>query len=125
MTWPSEEGGYGRPPRKHQFKKGESGNPAGRPPRSKNIHSLLALELDRLVSIKENGVELRIPKREAIIRRLANTALSGNHRSIELLLKLAKENGTPDPFQISQADYDAAQAFAERLSKRGDRKGGS
>ena len=39
------EVGYGKPPRHTRFPKGRSGNPKGRPPRSKNIGALLTRAL--------------------------------------------------------------------------------
>ncbi len=47
------ETGFGRPPKKFQFKKGESGNPNGRPPGSKNIKKELEDELLELEPISK------------------------------------------------------------------------
>lgn len=79
--------GYCKPPHQHRFKPGESGNPRGRPRKSRNLNTLLEAELDRPVVIKEHGRHLRIAKREAIVKRLIANALNGDPRTLALLLK--------------------------------------
>ena len=79
--------GFGKPPKNFQFKKGESGNPKGRPKGSKNIRTLLNQELDAQLIIQEHGVNKSISKREAIIKRLVAESLKGNLRAQDLLFK--------------------------------------
>ena len=45
--------GYGKPPRHSRFEPGQSGNPRGRPPGSKNLSSLLKKALDEPVIVVE------------------------------------------------------------------------
>jgi hypothetical protein len=78
--------GYGKPPGRTQFKKGQSGNPKGRPHGSKNATTLLKEALSEPVIITENGRRRTITKKEAIITQIVNKAASGDHRSIQLLL---------------------------------------
>jgi hypothetical protein len=47
--------GYRRPPPEHQFRKGVSGNPRGRPKESTNLVTLLQKELKAPIQITENG----------------------------------------------------------------------
>jgi hypothetical protein len=49
------EAGYGKPPRHTRFKKGQSGNPRGRPKGSKNLTTLLTEALNEPVIVAENG----------------------------------------------------------------------
>ena len=79
--------GYRKPPKQSQFKKGETGNPRGRPKRPTHAvpemsrggdegdHSLQ--EAYRLVDINEDGKKTRLPLIQAIIRRLGCVRRAG------------------------------------------------
>lgn len=82
------EVGYGVPPKSGQFQKGASGNPAGRPKRSKNFMTLLDQELEQQLTITENGQIRKITKREAMVKRLVTGALQGDARSLKNLLDI-------------------------------------
>lgn len=82
----SYEVGFGKPPRSRQFKPGQSGNPAGRPPAAKNFATAIEQELKSRVIITENGRRKRISKREVIAKHLVNKAASGDLKAIPLLL---------------------------------------
>lgn len=111
--------GYGKPPRAHQFQPGKSGNPRGRPRKSRNMLTLLDEELDRLIIIKEGGRERKIPKREAIAKRFVASALQGDLRSIEALLKSSGSNPKPDPIEFDlDADVDFEAYLARETAAR-------
>ena len=78
--------GKGKPPERTRFKKGQSGNPKGRPPNSKNSATLLNEALSEVVVITENGQRKSITKKQAIVKQIVNKAASGDYRSIQLLL---------------------------------------
>lgn len=89
------EVGYGKPPKETRFKKGQSGNPAGRPKGSKNnvdeVSKLTAMVLavgDQRIMINEGGRRRQITMREAALRRLGGEAVAGKVRAAELYLKL-------------------------------------
>ena len=80
------EVGFGKPPRQTQFKKGQSGNPKGRPRGAKNMATLFTQALKERVTVIENGRRRSISKQEALVKHLVNKALSGDRRLLQLLL---------------------------------------
>jgi hypothetical protein len=81
--------GFGQPPRSTRFKKGRSGNPQGRPPRTArdgDILELLRSALNENVTVAENGERKKITKAEAMVKQLVNKGASGDARAIQMLL---------------------------------------
>ena len=76
------EVGYGKPPKNTQFKKGESGNSKGRPSKTKNALTILTSELDKTVVLKENGKEVKLTKRQAMLRHMVNKAVQGDSKAM-------------------------------------------
>jgi uncharacterized protein DUF5681 len=81
--------GYGKPPIHTRFQKGQSGNPAGRPRKSRNLTILIQWQLVEEVTITENGRKRSVLKLDAIIMQIVKKAASGNSRFQALLLKYA------------------------------------
>jgi Family of unknown function (DUF5681) len=80
------EVGYRRPPRHTRFKKGQSGNPKGRPRGSRRLAQLLNKALSRTVVVNEHGRQRRITMLEAIFAQPVTKAARGDQRAIQLLL---------------------------------------
>lgn len=75
--------GYKRPPKEHQFKKGQSGNPKGRPKMSTikgedNLDALVLKEAKRTVTAREGDEVKEFTALEAVLRALYATAIKGN-----------------------------------------------
>ena len=83
--------GYKNPPKEHQFKKGQSGNPNGRPKGSGNTLALAENILNERVSVREGGVQKEVSKTEAMIMRLVQKALEGDIKATEKALKMAEK----------------------------------
>jgi hypothetical protein len=117
------EVGYGRPPRAHQFKPGQSGNPRGRPKGQPSLSEVVLREAARLVSVKTPDGVIRIPKREAIVRKLINRALEGDFAALRLLLPfLSPAEPYGDEAQAGESD-EVALTDAETIARMLDRLG--
>ena len=104
---PDSEVGYGKPPKKYQFKPGKSGNPKGRPKGTRNLVTDLAEELSESIQVNEGGKVKKISKQRAMIKAQVAKALKGDVRAANTLLNLI-----PRAEESQQA-----QALAEELSK--------
>ena len=82
------EVGYGKPPRHSRFKKGRSGNPKGRPKGNKNAATLLRERLYSTVTVTENGRRRKMTVLEVVFRKLTKSALEGDPRAQDRLIKL-------------------------------------
>src|SRR4051794_26939196 len=91
MSEPSadDQVGYGKPPRHSRFKKGQSGNPRGRPSLARVAYRIL----NEKIRVRENGERRTITKLEAMLKQLANKGVSGDLRAIREVLKLPVETG--------------------------------
>jgi hypothetical protein len=117
------EVGYGKPPRHTRFKKGQSGNPRGRPSGSKNLATVLSEALNELVTVAENGGRRKITKRQAIITQLVNQSAKADWRATKILLDILQaieSRSEPAPAEtpsFSEADEKVLEQLRARFSK--------
>ena len=83
--------GYGMPPKHSRFKKGQSGNPKGRPKGKKNRTTVVTEMLDEVTTVTEGGKARRMTKLEIIVAVLINKALKGDKKAIDMVLQLQRE----------------------------------
>jgi Family of unknown function (DUF5681) len=99
-----DHAGYGKPPKHSQFKKGQSGNPKGRPKGTFNAPTAVEQALTKKVTFASpSGKKVRMTVFEAIIQRLVVDALKGRPQSAQLALRLPKDFNIPiepPPHQI-------------------------
>ena len=69
--------GYRKPPASTRFRKGQSGNPRGRPKGRKNEPPYEAV-LGQMVTIREDGVERRVTAAEAFLLHITKKGLDGD-----------------------------------------------
>lgn len=97
----SYEIGYRRPPASGQFRKGQSGNPKGRPKGANNLLTILDRELAQSIVVSENGRKKTITRLEAIGKRLIADALQGDRKAQLTLFEILKRNGALDKTEVA------------------------
>lgn len=93
------EVGYRKPPKHTRFKKGQSGNPKGRPKAKKAGQEEITALLEQPVPVTRNGKKCRMQPFEAFAHQLAKRALEGHLPAIIRFIRLceAYEILTPPP----------------------------
>jgi len=88
---PKDKVGYGNPPKHTQFKKGQSGNPKGRPKGSGTLASLLEKQGAEEITVKENGTHKQMAKLAVVASALFSKASKGDVPAIKLITSLKTE----------------------------------
>lgn len=106
--------GYRNPPRHTQFRKGQSGNPGGRPRRDEveRLKAITFQEAYRAVVIKENGIMAPVPAIQAVMRRQVELAMEGNVHAQRALLRAV---GT---YERADAEKAALEEYVEELARQ-------
>ena len=105
MATSPEDVGYGRPPTATRFKKGQSGNPRGRP-RARRREIPYDFLLGQMVTIREDGRERRVTAAEAFLLQLTKKGLQGDGASARASLAA---------IEAARATHSAEQQVPVRL----------
>ena len=113
------EVGYRKPPAKHQFKPGQSGNRSGRPPGRTNIATALrdAVQQKRPVTI--GGKTREMTTLDVMMRKQIEKAVAGDTKAFNAVVELL-EDYAPDLLvtatqkSVSQEDKDLLADYAAR-----------
>jgi hypothetical protein len=100
-TRPGRDGGYevgyGKPPEETRFKKGQSGNPKGRPKGAKTrppdhdrLASIFLEEAYREITLRDGGREVSVPMVQAAIRTQFVKSARGTARSAQVVLEMLR-----------------------------------
>lgn len=85
------------------FKKGESGNPAGRPPKDESIAALVRELGKRRKQIKISGKKKMVPLINAVLLKMYDRALSGDVAAAKFLAE-RRDGKVPTPLEHTGAD---------------------
>ena len=100
----NKKGGYGNPPEHGQFKKGESGNPKGRPRGSKNNKTIIGEICGRKMILTINGKKKTMSIREGLWETLVMKGFKGSTRDQIMLMEYLEKhlpNNAGGPIRIS------------------------
>lgn len=84
------EVGYTKPPKRTRFKKGQSGNPSGRPKKPPDPYTELMHVLHEKVTVTLDGEPETVTVQQALLMRLRDQAIKGNPWAEKLILKILK-----------------------------------
>lgn len=120
------EVGYGKPPEEHQFKKGQSGNPSGRPKRKRmrfaeDISEIFMRSLNEEIEINVGGKSRKVTSYEAILLSLKARALKGDPRALKLYLEQAQKAAQEEKLHFEDLNGTIHQ-LTEALEKHSDKK---
>ena len=119
--------GYKRPPAHSRFKKGQSGNPSGRPKRAAKVaeHDDREVVLSQRVTTTIGGKRVKITARRALYQKLLAMSFEGNLRAVGLLLKSdgLNDNGGAKTSGAGLTTDEEEALLARFLAREGKRDG--
>lgn len=133
----SYEVGYGKPPREHQFKKGQSGNPAGSRGRKREPTTLIGMTKAALLkkqAVIVDGKRRSMPRIQIILESLLGSAMQGDPAARKEILRMApvidkfdklypEEHGEKTVVvTLNLGDDETTQRIEERMIEEGVRK---
>ena len=109
------EVGYGKPPKNGQFKKGQSGNPAGRRTEQERFASVLREELASEIVLKIGDKKLKASVMRGLTKLLINMALAGDKKAISELMRQINRY-FPEPPETDDAELPSPEEDFEILA---------
>ena len=110
--------GYKRPPKEHQFKKGVSVNPKGRPKNNATFAENVLAEMQEKIMVKESGKQKEITKKQALAKKLVAEALNGKNSAIKLLLPILASETNLTKEVDEELSANDAQIIEDYITRR-------
>lgn len=119
------EVGKRKPPKHTRYKKGQSGNPKGRPKGAKNVATDLAEEASELVAVREGDRVIKVSKQRVMIKALFNKAMKGDVRAATTVLAMTQKIGDQAGADLAAPELQLdEEALLEFLTQRAARRAG-
>ncbi len=106
-----EDVGYAKPPKQHQFKPGQSGNPKGRKKGVKSAATTFRKMIEEQVEFLENGKKRKLRRLDVLLRQLVAKAHKGDPKATAQILSVGRELGVLKP-ELDAVDPDAHKKLA-------------
>jgi hypothetical protein len=106
-----------------RFRNGQTGNPKGRPKKSRSVDAAVTRAVQEPIFVTEQGRRRRRTKLEVAAAQLANKGASGDPRAMKLTFDLARkaEENAQDAVArapvMTQSDHEIAARVIARLTK--------
>ena len=118
----TESVGNKRPPVRTRFRKGQSGNPRGRPRGALNLKTDLLSELAEVIVMTEGGTQRKITKQRAFVKATIAKAIKGDGRAATALISMIArlvphEAQEPERTPLAEDDETLIAAFLKRHAK--------
>ena len=110
--------GYGRPPKQHQFQKGRSGNPSGRPKGARNLKTIVDDVFSEPVRLRRDGAFIEVSTAEAMLRSMTHKAMKGDvaaFRAVQTFLSGRLEAGSAEDSEAVPLTAEEQEILVEHL----------
>ncbi len=111
--------GYGKPPRRHSWKKGQSGNPKGRQKGSRNKRTIITRLMEERLGRRISDPS-RLSRYEAMLLKAIQKALAGDTRAMSFIFRRyddAAEAQAGAADLATEQDEVVYAAFVEKLKR--------
>ena len=116
MSEKDERADYGHPPKDKQFRKGQSGNPRGRPRGPQDPKQILRKVLDRRIKLTIGDKLEEMTVREGLVWRVRELAKSGDAKAMEWVMAILQQCFDAQPKPVSaKIEGDPRAELAARL----------
>jgi Family of unknown function (DUF5681) len=116
---------YGKPPKRHQFRPGQSGNPRGRPKGAKSAATTPREILDRKIEVRTGSTLRKIRVLDAILTRFAEAALKGDTKSATFLVQrydMVQQDQEPADSSVTADEQEIIDAYLQDYFKKGTKR---